>query len=48
MRWSARWISSVEAPLQLSVQSYATAMNGLAGQEDLRLRFDVLDQDEAA
>ncbi|MDO8478141.1 MAG: PD-(D/E)XK nuclease family protein [Candidatus Rokubacteria bacterium] len=32
----------VEASLQLSVYSYATAMNGLAGQEDLRLRFDVL------
>jgi len=26
----------------LSVYSYATAMNGLADQEDLRLRFDVL------
>jgi len=32
----------VEASLQLSVYSYATAMNGLANQEDLRLRFDVL------
>lgn len=32
----------VEAWLQLSVYSYATAMNGLADQEDLRLRFDVL------
>jgi putative RecB family exonuclease len=32
----------VEASLQLSVYSYATAMNGLADQEDLRLRFDVL------
>jgi hypothetical protein len=28
--------------LQLSIYSYATAMNGLADQEDLRLRFDVL------
>ena len=32
----------VEASLQPSVYSYATAMNGLADQEDLRLRFDVL------
>ena len=32
----------VEASLQLSVYSYATAMNGLADQEDIRLRFDVL------
>ncbi len=32
----------VEASLQLSIYSYATAMNGLANQEDLRLRFDVL------
>ena len=32
----------VEASVQLSVYSYATAMNGLANQEDLRLRFDVL------
>ena len=32
----------VELSLQLSVYSYATAMNGLADQEDLRLRFDVL------
>jgi putative RecB family exonuclease len=32
----------VEASLQLSVYSYATAMNGLADQDDLRLRFDVL------
>jgi PD-(D/E)XK nuclease superfamily len=32
----------VEASLQLSVYSYATATNGLADQEDLRLRFDVL------
>jgi putative RecB family exonuclease len=32
----------VEASLQLSVYSYATAMNGLGDQEDLRLRFDVL------
>jgi RecB family exonuclease len=32
----------VEASLQLSIYSYATAMNGLGDQEDLRLRFDVL------
>jgi RecB family exonuclease len=32
----------VEASLQLSVYSYAAAMNGLADLEDLRLRFDVL------
>ena len=32
----------VEASLQLSVYSYATQMNGLADEEDLRLRFDVL------
>jgi RecB family exonuclease len=32
----------VEASLQLSIYSYATSMNGLADQEDLRLRFDVL------
>jgi RecB family exonuclease len=32
----------VELSLQLSVYSYATEMNGLADQEDLRLRFDVL------
>ena len=32
----------VEASLQLSVYSYATAMNGLGDQEDLWLRFDVL------
>ena len=32
----------VEASLQLSIYSYATAMNGLADQDDLRLRFDVL------
>lgn len=32
----------VEASLQLSVYSYATAMNGLADQENLSLRFDVL------
>ena len=28
--------------LQLSIYSYATAMNGLADEADLRLRFDVL------
>jgi putative RecB family exonuclease len=33
---------AVEASLQLSVYSYATMMNGLGDQEDLRLRFDVL------
>ena len=32
----------VEASLQLSVYSYATQMNGLADEQDLRLRFDVL------
>jgi len=32
----------VEASLQLSIYSYATAMNGLADEADLRLRFDVL------
>jgi hypothetical protein len=32
----------VDASLQLSVYSYATMMNGLGDQEDLRLRFDVL------
>jgi len=44
LKTSARKYSDlqVEASLQLSVYSYATAMNGLADQEDLRLRFDVL------
>ncbi len=32
----------VEMSLQLSVYSYAASMNGLADQEDVRLRFDVL------
>jgi RecB family exonuclease len=32
----------VDASLQLSIYSYATAMNGLADEQDLRLRFDVL------
>jgi hypothetical protein len=32
----------VEASLQLSIYSYATAMNGLADEDRLRLRFDVL------
>jgi hypothetical protein len=32
----------VEASLQVSIYSYATSMNGLADQEDLRFRFDVL------
>jgi hypothetical protein len=47
-RTSARLVArkysdlQVEASLQLSIYSYATAMNGLADQEDLRLRFDVL------
>ena len=31
-----------QAFLQLSVYSYATAMNGLVDEADLRLRFDVL------
>ena len=31
-----------KASLQLSVYSYATQMNGLADEQDLRLRFDVL------
>ena len=44
LKTSARKYTSLqtEASLQLSVYSYATAMNGLADQEDLRLRFDVL------
>jgi Holliday junction resolvase-like predicted endonuclease len=44
LKTSARKYSDlqVDASLQLSVYSYATAMNGLADQEDLRLRFDVL------
>jgi hypothetical protein len=32
----------VEASLQLSIYNYATAMNGLADEADLRLRCDVL------
>src|SRR4030067_953100 len=32
----------IEASLQLSIYSYAVAMTGLADEEDLRLRFDVL------
>ena len=32
----------VEMSLQLSVYSYAASMNGLADQDDVRLRFDVL------
>ena len=32
----------VEASLQLSVYSYAASMHGLADQDDVRLRFDVL------
>ncbi len=44
LKTSARKYSDlqVEASLQLSVYSYATAMNGQADQEDLRPRFDVL------
>ncbi len=44
LKTSARKYSDlqVDASLQLSVYSYATAMNGLTDQEDLRLRFDVL------
>jgi RecB family exonuclease len=43
LKTSARKYTSLQtdAALQLSVYSYATAMNG-ADQEDLRLRFDVL------
>jgi PD-(D/E)XK nuclease superfamily len=37
----------VDASLQLSVYSYATTMNSLADQEDLRLRFDVLTKTKA-
>jgi hypothetical protein len=29
-------------PFQLSIYSYATAVNGLVDEEDLRLRFDML------
>ena len=44
LKTSARKYTSlqVEASLQLSIYSYATSMNGLADQEDLRFRFDVL------
>jgi putative RecB family exonuclease len=44
LKTSARKYSDlqVEASLQLSVYSYATQMNGLADEQDLRLRFDVL------
>ena len=44
LKTSARKYSDVqvETSLQLSVYSYATVMNGLGDQEDLRLRFDVL------
>jgi CRISPR/Cas system-associated exonuclease Cas4 (RecB family) len=44
LKTSARKYSNlqVEASLQLSVYSYATQMNGLAVEQDLRLRFDVL------
>jgi hypothetical protein len=34
----------VEMSLQLSIYSYAASMNGLADQDDVRLRFDVLTQ----
>ena len=44
LKTSARKYSDlqVEASLQLSIYSDATAMNGLADEADLRLRFDVL------
>jgi hypothetical protein len=44
LKTSARKYSDlqVEASLQFSVYSYATQMNGLADEQDLRLRFDVL------
>jgi len=44
LKTSARKYSDLQAELslQLSIYSYATAMNGLGDQEDLRLRFDVL------
>jgi RecB family exonuclease len=44
LKTSARKYTDLQADasLQLSVYSYATAMNGLADQGDLRLRFDVL------
>ena len=44
LKTSARKYSDlqVESSLQLSVYSYATQMNGLADEQDLRLRFDVL------
>jgi CRISPR/Cas system-associated exonuclease Cas4 (RecB family) len=43
LKTSARKYTSLqtEASLQLSVYSYAAAMNGLADQEDPRLRLDV-------
>jgi putative RecB family exonuclease len=45
MKTSARkyWDLQVEAALlQLSAYSYSTQMNGLADEQDLRLRLDVL------
>jgi putative RecB family exonuclease len=44
LKTSARKYTDLQAELslQLSIYSYATAMNGLGDQEDLRLRFDVL------
>jgi len=44
LKTSARRYTDLQAELslQLSMYSYATAMNGLGDQEDLRLRFDVL------
>jgi putative RecB family exonuclease len=44
LKTAARMYSDlqVEASLQLSIYSYATAMNGLADEADLRLRLDVL------
>jgi CRISPR/Cas system-associated exonuclease Cas4 (RecB family) len=44
LKTSARRYTDLQAELslQLSMYSYATSMNGLGDQEDLRLRFDVL------
>jgi putative RecB family exonuclease len=44
LKTSARRYTDLQAELslQLSIYSYATSMNGLGDQEDLRLRFDVL------
>jgi len=40
--WGGYTDLQVEASLQLSIYSYAVAMTGLADEEGLRLRFDVL------